>query len=640
MTDVSENFSNVDQMKNPEKRNISPARLIRRPVELKNREDDDSPSYIINGEKVDLSTLKLIPVPSRSTSPEHNPNKDVESDLSAGNSPKNILSDEGSPEKRKPSKTPTPASSKRTSSRKSSKTATPIDDQKSSSKRTSSRTSSKTATPIEEEKPSSRKSSKTATPIKEEKVPSKTATPIVSSPKREEKPPSKTSTPIVSSPERLPSRKSSKATTPVISSPKVRSVTPERDDNYILIQTQNRSGTPINVESPPRDIKSKAYSKPGTPIQIDPGGFRRSTRRDETPKPILKKNISEEHQSSSKRVSMRDSRDVTPLPSPIPNWENIRRKKIATPINEDDEEADEIISKPILIDRFKVMSPSDQRLKLATPKYGSKSPIQVFVENQPETDEIEPIEPANVPKPVKQVKWNNTPYTPSIPLFTTTEVNEPEEIQEEISKDKIKSEFDELIADNPNKKIDPFNPSKKIEVEKARLMNEIRKVKITDTIRFYQFWILLISMMVELLSAKIELDVSGFAEQQKMLMNKYEKILKKIADKSYGDFLEGLPPEVQLFGTMLFYFLATVIIRYVVSFFKDKPQYVELCEKGFFYLLRGNDITDTKTGPNGETNEIAALLIKAVPFLKVFLGGGNKEEPTVQEVPVESVHGD
>ena len=721
MSDIRKSSDSKQKQVNTKEasRNISPTRLLRRPVEVKTQNNDEDIEYIMNGQKVDLSTIKMIPVPSRSTSPISDP----ESDSSTEDSPKNVLSDEGSPIKKPktPSRAITP---KETSVREEkpktpSRVATPVAEEK---PKTPSRTAtpvieekpktpSRTATPVIEEKPKT--PSRTATPVKEEKpkTPSRTATPVaeekpktpsrVATPVKEEKPktpsrvatpvaeekpktpsrtatpvkeeksktpsrvsvpiieeksktpsgtpsrvatpikeeklktPSRVSVPIVEEKPKTPIRGSSKSVTPIresipveekrktpISSLERRGTgTPERDDNYILIQTHRR----------PSNILGRSASRVSTPEASEQR--RMSIRQDETPKTAMRKLPSE--MRSPKRVSIREH---TPLPSPVPDWNLANRRKIATPINEDTED-EEIISKPILIDRFKVGStrPSETKLKLATPKLNLNPQVQIFVEAQPPQEPTEPIEITRpLPKPVKM---NVTPYTPSIPLFTAFETSEPDEVREEISRDKLKNEFDELIADNPGKKIEPFRPDKNPEVEKARLVNEVRKITVSDTVRYYQFWILLISMIIEVISSKIELDVTHFAQQQRDLMNKYEKILKRIADKSYGDFLDGLPPEAQLFGTMLFYFLMTIVIRYVVSFFKDKPEYVELCEKGFFYLLRGNDITDTRTGPNGESNEIANLLIKAVPFLKVFLGG-KKEEPKVQEVPVESSHAD
>ncbi len=85
-----------------------------------------------------------------------------------------------------------------------------------------------------------------------------------------------------------------------------------------------------------------------------------------------------------------------------------------------------------------------------------------------------------------------------------------------------------------------------------RLYNDtFRMINIDSNVESYRVWLMGGFLGIELLAVKAGLDFKGFAKFQFKKMDKYERMLVELGEKSYSNFAANWPVEVRLLGIIL-----------------------------------------------------------------------------------------
>lgn len=111
--------------------------------------------------------------------------------------------------------------------------------------------------------------------------------------------------------------------------------------------------------------------------------------------------------------------------------------------------------------------------------------------------------------------------------------------------------FEILRKSYPNTDIPMFSMHNDFTTMNKQYEYIIRKVQLESNVDNYKSYLIGGFMLLEFLFGKFGLDMAGFSQQQMHQMNKYEKLLIELGEKSYLP-KRNFPVEVRLIGLIVF----------------------------------------------------------------------------------------
>lgn len=134
---------------------------------------------------------------------------------------------------------------------------------------------------------------------------------------------------------------------------------------------------------------------------------------------------------------------------------------------------------------------------------------------------------------------------------------EDEEEDAEATERKEKSDllfkFMVLRKKYPNVEIPEFSEHSELGNMKRIYEQILRRVHLDSSVEDYRSYLLAGMMMTEFVSTNwMGIDLSGFTNQQRGVINKYDRLLIELGEKNYSSVASRLPVEIRLIGFILF----------------------------------------------------------------------------------------
>lgn len=116
-------------------------------------------------------------------------------------------------------------------------------------------------------------------------------------------------------------------------------------------------------------------------------------------------------------------------------------------------------------------------------------------------------------------------------------------------------------------KIPEFNEYSDIQIMKSTYNSIVKELYLDDSVDSYRTYLFGAWVAMEYLCTQwLGIDIEGFAVQQMNMMDKYEKMLVELGEKSYSRWASSIPVEARLLGLVIF----NVLIFYIGKLMADK----------------------------------------------------------------------
>lgn len=156
-------------------------------------------------------------------------------------------------------------------------------------------------------------------------------------------------------------------------------------------------------------------------------------------------------------------------------------------------------------------------------------------------DENGTAEGAAKPEPDASATASDDPYAGLSP-----EERESKEKEEYIWRFRI------LKKQYKNRNIPEYNEHDDLGMMKMTYERAVREIHLEDSVESYRTYLIGGFMVMEFVSNNwIGVDLTGFTSQQMLMMNKYDRLLIELGEKSYNRWGANLPVELRLIGFIL-----------------------------------------------------------------------------------------
>lgn len=158
--------------------------------------------------------------------------------------------------------------------------------------------------------------------------------------------------------------------------------------------------------------------------------------------------------------------------------------------------------------------------------------------------------PETPPPPVEQItKTFGDNRRPNVHQFENYEFSKDEDDR----KRELLFKFNRLKKTYPKVDIPEFNMMSNHENMKRTYESTMKNLAIDSSVETYKSYLMMGFMVCELVLGRVGFDMEGYTQQQTLWMNKYEKMLIELGEKSYVPAsLSKLPVEVRLIGLVIF----------------------------------------------------------------------------------------
>ena len=179
-----------------------------------------------------------------------------------------------------------------------------------------------------------------------------------------------------------------------------------------------------------------------------------------------------------------------------------------------------------------------------------------------------------LPKKKGSVEMSDSGQLPSDEEGSDDDMDEDEEEEdgltpeerEEIDRKEYLVRFRILKRGNPNYKDFPEYTEHTPLVALKTMYNEtVKMIQLEENVDSYKTYLKVGFFIIEFGLCKLGLDFKGFAKIQMKKMDKYERMLIELGEKSYSNFTNNWPVEVRLIGVLL----ADAIIFYICKIAAD-----------------------------------------------------------------------
>ncbi|ABF82034.1 hypothetical protein MIV004R [Invertebrate iridescent virus 3] len=170
---------------------------------------------------------------------------------------------------------------------------------------------------------------------------------------------------------------------------------------------------------------------------------------------------------------------------------------------------------------------------------------------------------SKAPPPIKEIK--KTFGNEENPLINVFE-DYPQAKDEDDHKRELLFKFKRLRQTYPKVDIPDFTMLSNHETMKRTYDSTLRNLSIDSTVENYKSYLMMGFMACEMVLGKIGFDMEGYTQQQTLHMNKYEKLLVELGEKSYvPNSVNKWPVEVRLIGLMLFQTTIFIISKIIAK---------------------------------------------------------------------------
>lgn len=141
-----------------------------------------------------------------------------------------------------------------------------------------------------------------------------------------------------------------------------------------------------------------------------------------------------------------------------------------------------------------------------------------------------------------------------------------QEEKEEMEKQEYLARFRILKKGNPNYKEFPdYTEHTPVPALKKMYNETVKMIQLEENVDSYKTWLQVGFFLIEIGLCKAGLDFKGFAKVQMKKMNKYEKMLIELGEKSYSNFTNNWPVEIRLIGVLI----ADALVFYICKIAAD-----------------------------------------------------------------------
>lgn len=199
------------------------------------------------------------------------------------------------------------------------------------------------------------------------------------------------------------------------------------------------------------------------------------------------------------------------------------------------------VKKSIVSSYYKKLEPAKERNDK-----NPESQKREFTKRRPETPHVERLKD---PPPVEQITKTFGDNRPNVHQFENYEFSKDEDDR----KRELLFKFNRLKKTYPKVDIPEFNMMSNHENMKHTYESTMKNLAIDSSVETYKSYLMMGFMVCELVLGRVGFDMEGYTQQQTLWMNKYEKMLIELGEKSYVPAsLSKLPVEVRLIGLVIF----------------------------------------------------------------------------------------
>lgn len=229
-------------------------------------------------------------------------------------------------------------------------------------------------------------------------------------------------------------------------------------------------------------------------------------------------------------------------PSPVIKKKNIRLVSSSPQVESVSSNRYRKVKKSIVSSYYKTSKNVDKRESNTPP------PVEKHHHKQPQ------------PPPVKEIKKTFGEEKGNIK--TTFEDNEDDDDR----KRELLFKFKRLKKTYPKVDLPDFNMMSNHENMKRTYDTTIKNLAIDSTVEGYKSYLMMGFMGCEIALGKIGFDMEGYTQQQTLYMNKYEKLLIELGEKSYvPSSINKWPVEIRLMALVLFQTTIFIISKIIAK---------------------------------------------------------------------------
>jgi hypothetical protein len=168
----------------------------------------------------------------------------------------------------------------------------------------------------------------------------------------------------------------------------------------------------------------------------------------------------------------------------------------------------------------------------------------------------------NNPPPLKEIKKTFGDNKPNI----TGLGNYDDARDEDDKKRELLFKFHRLKKTYPKVDIPDFNMMSNHDNMKKTYDHTVKNLAIDSTVETYKSYLMMGFMGCEIILGKIGFDMEGYTQQQTLYMNKYEKLLIELGEKSYvPSSINKWPVEIRLMTLILFQTTIFIISKIIAK---------------------------------------------------------------------------
>ena len=134
----------------------------------------------------------------------------------------------------------------------------------------------------------------------------------------------------------------------------------------------------------------------------------------------------------------------------------------------------------------------------------------------------------------------------------------------------IQANFGVLRREYPTFNIPDPDTLQNLDVVHAHYEQYVKQFMLITILDNYKFYLIIMWASLELICTKLlGLDITGYTENQIDLMNKYERLLNELGEKSYGGIGANWPVEARIIMLALFNVVVFLIIKVIISYLPE-----------------------------------------------------------------------
>jgi hypothetical protein len=195
-----------------------------------------------------------------------------------------------------------------------------------------------------------------------------------------------------------------------------------------------------------------------------------------------------------------------------------------------------------------------------------KSIVSSYYKTAKNDDKTQPVshkEPQdNQPPSIKEIKKTFGEDKPNFHIIENHETAKDEDDQ----KRELLFKFHRLKKTYPKVNLPEFNMLSNHDNMRRTYDSTVKNLAIDSTVETYKSYLMMGFMGCEIVLGKIGFDMEGYTQQQTLYMNKYEKLLIELGEKSYvPSSINKWPVEIRLMALVLFQTTIFIVAKIIAK---------------------------------------------------------------------------